>query len=175
MLGQRFNRGRCPAASVLDQRNEHPAHAGSLLPRAVKDILPGMNELLRPRQRPIAFAVAHAAFARTVQVIKIRHIQVNAARPAPAVIIGNRLPLRPLGILQANVAWMIRGTTYVTRVGAIVLQKVKTGFFIKGVKLSKIIFPPTTPDARGNTKDPSGLASRGINDVVICPDATAGQ
>src|SRR5205814_910677 len=69
MLGQRFNRGRRPAASVLDQRNEHPAHAGSLLPRAVIDILPGMNELLRPRQRPIAFAVAHAAFARTVQVI----------------------------------------------------------------------------------------------------------
>src|SRR5262245_17074492 len=46
MLAQWLD-SRCrSAATVLNQRNEHPAHAGCFLPCSIVNILPRMNQLL---------------------------------------------------------------------------------------------------------------------------------
>src|SRR5579872_1743458 len=59
MLREGFEGRRRAAAMILDQREHHPAHAGSLAPGAVINILPGDENLEVARQAPVLLAIAH--------------------------------------------------------------------------------------------------------------------
>src|SRR5678816_2610101 len=63
----------------------------------------------------------------------------------------------------------------VTRIGAVVFQKVHAGLFKEGVEFAEIILAPVTSDAGRVAKNSTGFSCLRIHDVVSRPDASARQ
>jgi len=66
-----------------------------VLPRAIEDVLAGVDDLLFAGQRPVHLAVAHAGLVGAGQEVMVRHIEEDPLGAAPFVKIADLAPLVP--------------------------------------------------------------------------------
>ena len=87
-----------------------------------------MNLLLHSWQRPIHFAIAHAAFIGTLQIVIIGYANVDAASAQPFVKVREDFPLNPLRIIESFLQWRSVYRVPISRIRAVVRELLKTGF-----------------------------------------------